>query len=409
VEVGDRVGLSFPRPRALGLAPVVSTHEDDTELEFFEEPQTLESPDRPRRRIRPGGGGGPRRPAPPPQGAVALARLAGLVALAIAVVVGLVFWVGSCQGKSKHDEYASYMANIRTIAQDSARTGDAFANALGSPNLSLTSLQAKLDLWSREQQEAYNEALRLRPPASLQSAHQEVLAALQLRAIGLAALSSSVAQAGSKSSADVATDLAKQAQLLTASDLVWTDLFHVPATETLRSVGVTGVIAPPSVFVANPEVISATSFGTVYDRLKSTTSGGKVTGLHGSALVKTEAVTGGGTVKQLSTSTPNTVDVSANLVFRVTFADSGNFQEVKIPVTLSVNVAGKVVTKKTQTVPSILSQHQQTVSFGNLNLPPSSFGANAHVHVEIGKVPGEKRLDNNSATYPVFFSLSTGG
>jgi hypothetical protein len=408
MEVGDSVGLSCPHPRALGLAPVVSSHEDDTELEFFEEPETLESPRRPRRRIRPGGGGGPRRPAPPPPGAVALARLAGLVALAIVVVVGLVFWVGSCQGKSKHDEYASYMAKVQPIAQNSAKTGAAFANALGTPNLSLTSLQAKLDLWSQQQQEAYDEALRLRPPAALQSAHQEVLATLQLRAIGLAGLSSALAQAGSKSSTDVSNDLAKQAQLLAASDLVWTDLFHVPATETLRRQGVTGVIAPPSQFVTNPEVISPNSFGIVYDRLKSTTTGGKVTGLHGSALVKTEAVAGG-TVKQLSTSTPNTVDVSANLVFRVTFADSGNFQEVKIPVTLSVNVSGKVVTNKTKTVPSILSQHQQTVSFGNLDLPPSAFGANAQVHVEIGKVPGEQRLDNNKATYPVFFSLSTGG
>jgi hypothetical protein len=389
------------------LAPVVSTYEEDSELEFFEEPETLEAPRPPRRRIRPGGGG-PRRPAPPPPGAVALARLAGFVALAIAVIVGLVFWVGSCQGKSKHDEYASYMANVRTIAQDSARTGAAFANALGSPSLSITSLQAKLDLWSRQQQEAYDEALRLRPPASLQSAHQEVLAALQLRAIGLAGLSTALAQAGSKSSTEVANELARQAEVLTASDLVWTDLFHGPATETLTRAGVTGVIAPPSQFVTNPEVISANSFATVYDRLQSTTSGGKVTGLHGSALVKTEAVAGGA-VTTLSTSTPNTVDVSANLVFRVTFADSGNFQEVKIPVTLSVIVSGKVVTKKTKIVPSILSQHQQSVSFGNLNLPTSAFGASAQVHVEIGKVPGEKRLDNNKATYPVFFSLSSSG
>jgi len=114
------------------LARAVSTFDDETELEFFEEPETRESSRRPRRRIRPGGGDGPRRPAPPPPGAVALARLAGLIALAIAVVVGLVFWVGSCQGKSKHDEYASYMASVRTIAQDSARTGEAFANALGA-------------------------------------------------------------------------------------------------------------------------------------------------------------------------------------------------------------------------------------------------------------------------------------
>src|ERR1700747_3002229 len=109
--------------------------------------------------MRPQRPGGPRRPAPPPPGAVALARLAGFVALAIAVIVGLVFWVGSCQGQSKDDEEAAYMADVRTIAQDSAKTGAAFANALGSPNLNLTSLQAKLDLWSRQQQGAYDEAL----------------------------------------------------------------------------------------------------------------------------------------------------------------------------------------------------------------------------------------------------------
>src|SRR5205814_3198668 len=118
----------------------VSSHEDDTELEFFEEPETLESPRRPRRRIRPGGGGGPRRPASPPPGAVALARLAGFVALAIAVIVGLVFWVGSCQGKSKHDEYASYMNDLRPIALSSARTGTSFVHVLGSADLTLVGL-----------------------------------------------------------------------------------------------------------------------------------------------------------------------------------------------------------------------------------------------------------------------------
>jgi hypothetical protein len=386
------------------LAPVVSTYDDDeTELEFFEEPETLESPRRPRRRIRPGGGGdGPRRPAAPPPGAVALARLAGFVALAIAVVVGLVFWVGSCQGKSQHDEYASYMTNVRAIAQDSAQTGAAFANALGSPNLSLTSLQAKLDLWSRQQQEAYNEALRLRPPATLQSAHQEVLAALQLRAIGLAGLSTALAQAGSKPSSDVADDLAKQAQALAASDLVWTDLFHVPATETLRRAGVTGVIAPPSLFVANPEVISSTRSA------RSTTASSPRRPAAGRPARQRAREDRSGCRRHRSSCRRHEHGRRVcEPGLRVTFADSA-FRS-QIPVTLSVNVWGKDVTKKTKIVPSILSHHQQTVSFGNLNLPPSAFGANAHVHVEIGKVPGEKRVDNNSATYPVFFSLSSSG
>ena len=385
----------------------MSTHDDDAELGFFEEPETLEAPRRPRRRTRPGRGG-PGRPTPPPPGAVALARLAGLIALAIVVVLVLVLWIGSCQGQSKHDEYASYMADVRPIAQNSAATGTAFANSLGSPNLTVSSLQTKLEQWSRQQQQAYEEALRLRPPGPLQAAHQQLLGALQLRAIGFADLANALAASGSKSSTEVADSLAQEAQLLSASDLVWTNLFHLPATETLRRLGVTGVIAPPSQIISNPEVISPHSFGLVYNRLNSTTSGGTVTGLHGNALVGTDAVSGGAT-KTLSTTTPTTVDVSANLAFKVTFQNSGNFQEVKIPVTLRILVSGKSVLTTTKTVPSILPQHQATVSFTNLDLPTTAFGANASVHVNIAKVPGEKQLDNNSATYPVFFSLSSGG
>jgi len=254
----------------------------------------------------------------------------------------------------------------------------------------------------------YDEALRLRPPGPLQVAHQQVLATLQLRAIGLTGLANQLAQAGSKSDTDVANLLEGQAQLLSTSDIVWAELFRLPATQTLTRFGVKGVIAPPSQLVTNPEVFSAHAFEEVYKRLKSTNSGGKVTGIHGSALVSTQAVAGAQT-KTLTTSSPTTIDVAANLVFKVTLSDSGNFQEVKVPVTLSVIVSGKSKVRKTKSVTSILPQHSETVSFGNLQLPTSSFGANASVHVEIGKVPGEKRLDNNSATYPVFFSLPSGG
>ena len=386
----------------------MSTYDDETPLEFFEEPETVESPGRERRRIRPPRGGGPRRPSPPPAGAVALARLAGLVALAIAVVVALVFWVGSCQGKSRHDEYASYMNSVRTIAQSSASTGTAALSAeLNSSKLTLAELQSKLGQWSQQQQRDYDDALRLRPPAPLQSAHQQVLATLQLRAIGLTRLANTLAEAGSKSASQVAGLLATQARLLTASDLVWVELFKLPATDTLRRLGIRGVSAPPSRIVTNPVVISANSFQTVYQDLHATTSTGKVTGVHGSALLGTEAVSGGA-VKPL-TSSNTTVDVSADLAFKVSFKDSGNFREVQIPVTLTVSGVGKNVTK-TVTVPSILKGATRTVTFSNLDLPTQAFGAaNATVHVEVGKVPGEKNLDNNRASYPVFFSLPSGG
>src|SRR5881275_2510897 len=104
----------------------MSQHDDDDDLEFdfFDEPETVEATQRRRlpRLEMPGNRGGDQPPRRPrggggPTGFVPLARLVGLIAIAIAVVVGLVFWVDSCQGKSTHDEYASYSAEVKTIAE----------------------------------------------------------------------------------------------------------------------------------------------------------------------------------------------------------------------------------------------------------------------------------------------------
>ena len=67
---------------------------------------------------------GPRRPPlQTPTGLIPLARLVGLIAIAIAIIVGLVFWVGACQGKSKHDDYATYATKVKAIAESSHQLG----------------------------------------------------------------------------------------------------------------------------------------------------------------------------------------------------------------------------------------------------------------------------------------------
>lgn len=388
----------------------MSTYDDGNEVEFFEEPATQEAPGSPRRRMRPQRGGGPRRPTQPPQGTVALARLAGFVALAIAVVIGLVFWVDSCQGQSRHDEYAAYMNDIRPIAQSSASSLRQYQKAVTSPKLTLAELQTKLGLWSRQQQENYDQALQLVPPASLQAAHQQVLATLQLRAIGLAGLANILAQPGNKSADQVANQLAGEAQILNASDIVWAQLFKLPATDTLKRLGVVGVNPPASQIVTNPELITSHSFGEVYGGLTSGSSstGGNVTGNHGSKLLGMSAVSAGQT-KTLSPSSPTTVNVSADLAFKVQFENIGDYTQRSIPVKLTVNVFNKQVATQTQRVTTIASHETKTVTFTNLQLPPSAFGANATVNVVVGQVPGEHYLGDNHASYPVFFSLPSNG
>src|SRR5438552_12369009 len=141
----------------------MSAHDDDDiEFDFFDEPETVEATQRRRlpRLELPGGGGrgGERPPRPPmrtPTGLVPLARLVGLIAIAIVVVVALVFWIGACQGKSKHDEYASYAGKVRAIAQSSTALGTEFANKFISNGLKQADLEQSLQTYAQQEQQPY--------------------------------------------------------------------------------------------------------------------------------------------------------------------------------------------------------------------------------------------------------------
>lgn len=387
----------------------MSTFDDDEiEFDFFDEPETAEAAPRQRRLQRPGSRG-PRPPRPPmhtPTGLVPLARLVGAIAIAIAIVVAFVFWVGACQGKSKHDEYASYASKVRTIAQSSTRLGTTFATKLVSPGLKEGDLTTALQQYAQQEQQAYDQAQQISPPGPMRAIHQQLVDALELRAKGLAGLSEALATStGAKTAAAVtaATDaLTAQGQLLTASDVVWDQLYRLPATQELKARGVTGVVIPESHFVSNSDIVSARSFGLLLQRLSGASTGGTPSGKHGDSLVSVKVQPQGDT---LTTSTATKVKVSAGLTFVATVQDSGDNQETGVVVTLTIK-AGSTSIVRHKTISLIAPNQQVAVSFGNFNLPPTAFANQASITVSVGKVPGEVNLTNNSATYPAFFSLS---
>ncbi|HUZ16567.1 MAG TPA: hypothetical protein VMU72_10405 [Gaiellaceae bacterium] len=375
----------------------MNTFDDDNELGLFGEPRRP-----PRDRARRPQRGGERRPGTP-AGSRSVLRLAALLAGGMAIVFGLVL---SCSGQSKGD-YSAYIAAMQPLAQDSASVGAKFATALGTRGLTMESFQADLTDWSKQEQADYVAAQRLMPPGLLQSAHAEALATFQLRAFGLAGLANTLTLAKSKhdNATAAAAALVSDAQLLSASDVLWEQLYKLPATQTLTAQNVTGVIVPASQIVPDPSIMSASSLGTLYRRLGTPSSGGRVTGVHGSNLLGTNAVENGVSTP-LSKSTATTVSVGSSLVIDVVFEDSGNYPEVKIPVTLTVKAGSKSIYTATKTVAQIAAGAQTTVPFTNLQLPPSAFGHSAAISVSIAKVQGEARLDNNAATYPVFFQLA---
>ena len=386
----------------------MSTYDDDDiPFDFFDEPETVEATQR-RRLPRLDRGGGDDRPprggGGAPTGLVPLARLVGLIAIAIAVVVGLVFWVGSCQGKSKQAAYESYAQKVQAIQRADKALGKKFETTLNS-TLKQSDLETSLAQYAQQEQQEYAQAQEIRAPGPLRRLHTHLLDAIELRAKGLAALSDALAQAGASSKDDSKTvaALAKEGGLLTASDVVWEQLYRAPATDELKRREITNVVIPTSQFVTNAEIVSSRSFTVVMSRLSGASTGGTPSGLHGDKLIGVHVSPQG---IDLSPGTASTIQVSQDLSFIVTVQNSGDFPELNVPVTLKI-VSGKTKITRTDHVTSIQPGEQADVTFTNFDLPPDAFSNKVTITVTVGKVPGETKLDNNSSAYSVFFTLSS--
>jgi CARDB len=375
--------------------------DDDIQFDFFDdEPVTREAGPRVRLPRRPGSA---RRRVGRPRGVGPFSRLLALVLIFVALILVFALLIQSCASSSKHDAYAHYMNDVGRLAAQSTANGKALAAVLTTQGLSVAAVEQKLRGIADQEQQNVAAAEGLVPPGRLRDDHTHVIESLELRVSGVQGLASTFQKtATSKNTNADAALLAEQAERLTASDVVWDDLFKVPATAQLQHDGVSGVSVPESHFVDNPELMTASSMAQVLQRIRGAATGAPTPGLHGTDIGSVTAEPGG---QVLSASSLTTVTATTDLSFAVVVENGGDSQEVQIPVTLTIDrpqaQGGPIV--KTQTISVINPGESKTLSFGNLGQVP--FASQTQVHVDVKAVPGETNISNNSATYQVIFSL----
>jgi hypothetical protein len=384
----------------------MSDREPDFEFDFFEEPETQEAPGRDRTLRRPlgtpRGPRTPRGPIRPRAGFMPLLRLLALIAFAILIVVLLLLWVQSCQESNKRDAYASYMGDAAAVARDSERVGRELNDVLTTPGIKPAALQKQLAGLVEQQTIGTQRARALDPPGPLRAAHLEAVEALQFRVDGLSGLREAFRRTqGSKDAASAGALLASQAERLVASDVIWDDLFKDPAVAVLQQEKISGVEVPDSNFVQTPDLASTASMVPIWERINGSAASGSGTsgGLHGTGIESVKVVPGG---QQLSTTTENTVEASTDLAFAVAVANTGDNQEVKIEVTLTIQQSPTPIVKK-QTIDIINPGETKTVVFRDF--PSVDFGERRTLRVDVDPVPEEQNTTNNSAEYPVIFTL----
>jgi len=384
----------------------MSEYDDNIEFDFFED-ETGEAPatdEQPRRR-RPSSGQQPpppRRPSEHQGGIPPTARLVGLIAFGILIIVLLVLWVQSCSGSSKKTSFKNYFADVQRLALDSNRLGQNFADALTTPGIKAAALASQLDGYATQQQRDVEQAANLKTPSDLRVPHQSVVDSLRFRVSGLNGLALALRNgAGSTQVQDTAVKLATQAQRLVTSDVLWRDNFRARAIAEMQRQGITGLAPPSSRFLGAQGVDSPSYWVQILQRLNTNTTGnnGSSGGAIGTKLVGVTWLPAG---KPLSTTTENTIVAGTDLAFDVTVQNSGDTQLVQINVTLTIQQPPSPITQ-TRKIPLINPGESKVLRFSNLGTP--NFATSTHLKVDVQAVKNETNPNNNSATYPVIFSL----
>jgi hypothetical protein len=384
----------------------MTERDTDIEFDFFDEPETEEATERVRTPRRPPPGG-PRRPVRPPAGLIPMLRLAGLIAFLILAAVLLVVLARGCASSGKHARYQNYIQAVRGIAGRSEQDGKDLNRTLAATGIKESELETKIKgLAAREQQEVA-QARELNPPGPLRREHDHLIEVLQLRASALSRLADAFRQTATAKAADATTSgrlIADQARLLVASDVNWDFYFKEPTqteleNQNIRDIG--GV--PDSNIFPNPELASTATMTNVWQRVHGAATGGTPGGKHGSALASVTALPDGKRLNPSGSASDNEITASTDLAFQVAVEDSGDFQELNVGVTLTIQRSPKPIVLKKR-IPVINSGETKTVTFTDINIG-DLFGLPTTIKVDIEPVPGETTTTNNSAEYKVIFSL----
>ncbi len=368
---------------------------DEEEAPTWEEPGEAAEPEQRRRGRRP-----PRPPFRAPGNLTPLLRLVALIALAILVVVLLAVWIEGCASDRQRDRYTDYMAEIGAVGTASAKLGEDLTTTLTTVGLKQEDLDSKLTGYVQRAETQVQRAEDLNPPGPLFESNEGAINALQLRVLGLTGLRTTFRQnTNATDAAEVGQLLAAQMQRLQASDVNWADLFRLQAEAVLEDEGIEGVPVPSSVFVATDDLTSASALAAVWQRIQGAATGGTPGGLHGSGIAYVKALPSG---QQLSTTTETTIKVSTQLAFEVGIEDTGDSQEVRIKVTLTIPKQPSPIVK-TSTIPIVDPGETKAVTFQVGALVP--FGEQIAIKVDVDPVEGETYLQNNTYEYPVIFTL----
>jgi hypothetical protein len=367
-------------------------------MSFFDED------DEPRRASRPRGGSRAATARTTDSQTLLVRRIVAVGAIAVVLVL-LAVAINSCRNSQQRNGLKDYTGRVSSVGTESQQIGQQFFRLLNqSGGQSPQDLQTAISAFRVQAGTQLDQAEGFDVPDQMQGAQQSLLIALEERRDGLDYVAQRIRTAlgDDGAAADAAIrQIAGQMSGFLASDVLYQSRVRTMIQRVLAEEEVGGQTVARSRFLPDVAWLSPTYVAGKLDQNltggTSGTTGGQPTGpgLHGSGLDSTSF----GDVT-LQPGVANRLTYAAGQGFAVKFTNQGENDEFDVRVTVRITGSGTPITLN-RTVPKIAQGTSATATLALTRTPP--IGAAVSISVSVAAVPGEKKTDNNRATYNAIF------
>jgi len=322
--------------------------------------------------------------------------------LGLLLVILLFVAIKSCRDSARKDSFRNYVRDVGSLVQESDQESNSLFQLLSKPGgRSPLELQTAVNTSQSDAAKLVDRAKNLDHPGELDSAQRYFVESLEFRRDGLGGIARELRTAlGDQGHAEATGRIAVTMRDFLASDVIYDERFLPHLVGPVKSEGLLrDVTIPRSRFLPDLQWLRPTVVAQRINAIRSGAGSGPASpGLHGTALAGVIVKPSG---KSLSQAGATDIQLSPRLSFDVTFSNGGENEERDVTVRLTITGAGKPIVRE-QSLPSIKPGEQKTVTIPLAAAPPT--GRPVKIVVEIKPVPGEKKVDNNKATYPAIFT-----
>jgi outer membrane murein-binding lipoprotein Lpp len=332
------------------------------------------------------------------------------VGAAVVVVILLFLLVKGCASIRKENAYKDYVREVTADVQQSQQESDAVFRLLRRGQASGQSpvdLQNNINGFRAEAARLAERARNRGVPGEVKTANRYLVDTLQLRADGLGSIARLLPTAlGDNGAGQAIKQIAAQDRLFDASDVLYTQRFLPLLFSTIKDQGLESdvpipqTLRQPEGFLKSIDWLRPSYVASQLTGSSSSTQQAATPGLHGTGLVGVTVQPSG---KALSTSGTTDIPAQRGLSFDVQVQNQGQNDEKNVTVQVRISGAGKPINVDQQ-ISNIPQGSTQTASVPLPSLPPT--GRPVTITVTVKAVPGEKKTDNNKATYQAIFTAS---